>query len=79
MAMNKARRNWLTNVITALEEAKEEIESINSEEEEAYSNHPDNLNDSEMADAMYENMDSLSSAADDLQGVIDQLQEIVER
>ena len=77
--MNKARRNWLTNVINALEEAKEEIESINSEEEEAYNNLPDNLNDSEMANAMYENMDSLSSAADDLHGVIDQLQEIVER
>ena len=77
--MNKARRKWIEEVMEALEQAKEDIESINSEEEEAYNNLPDNLNDSEMANAMYENMDSLSQAADDLQGVIDQLQEIVER
>lgn len=77
--MNKNRRNWLTNVITALEQAKEEIESINSEEEEAYENLPDNLKESEMANAMYDNMDSLTSAADDLESVIDNLQEIVER
>lgn len=77
--MNKARRKWIEEVMEALEQAKEDIESINSEEEEAYNNLPDNLNDSEMANAMYDNMDSLSQAADDLQGVIDQLQEIVER
>ena len=77
--MNKARRKWIEEVMEALEQAKEDIESINSEEEEAYNNLPDNLNDSEMANAMYDNMDSLSQAADDLQGVIDQPQEIVER
>ena len=32
-----------------------------------------------MANVMYDNMDSLTSAADDLESVIDNLQEIVER
>ena len=77
--MNKARRQWLQSVINALEEQKGEIESIQYEEQEAYDNLPENLNDTERANNMYENIDDMEAAASDLEDIISNLQDIVER
>ena len=77
--MNKARRKWLEDVIAKLEEQKEELESIQCEEQESYDNMPESLQYSERGEAIEENANDLDSYAFDLQDVIDNLQEILDR
>jgi len=77
--MNKARRKWLQTVIDQLEAQKMEIDSIQEEEQEALDNLPDNLNCTDMAANMEENADGLGDAASDLEDIISNLQEILER
>lgn len=52
--MNKQRRNRLQKVIDKLEELKEEVSSICEEEQEAYDNMPESLQDGERGSQMYE-------------------------
>ena len=77
--MNKARRKWLQKVIDALEEQKSEIDSIYDEEQEAYDNMPEGLQESERGQAVGENVDGLESASSELEDIISNLQEILER
>ena len=77
--MNKARRKWLEETINKLEEQKTELESIGEEEQEAYDNMPESLQDSEKGQTMYENIDTLETAASDLDDILTNLQEILER
>ena len=78
--MNKARRKWLENIIDKLDDIKSEIESIREEEQESYDNIPENLNDSEMATTMEENIDNLDEVLSNLEDyIIDGLNEILER
>lgn len=77
--MNKARRKWLQSVIEQLEAQKTEIESIQEEEQEAYDNMPESLQDSERGQAMYECVSDLESERDSLEDVAQNLQEILER
>ena len=76
--MNKQRRKWLSDVITKLEEAKTDIESIAEEEREAYDNLPEGIQESDRGDVMYENADNLDQAASDLDDLISNLNEIIE-
>ena len=75
--MNKARRKWLEDTIGKLEEQKSELESIYMEEQEAYDNMPESLHESERGQSMYENIDTLETAASDLEDIISNLQEIL--
>lgn len=78
--MNKTRRKWLENIIDKLDDIKSEIESIREEEQDAYDNIPENLNDSEMATTMEENLDNLDEVLSNLEDyIIDGLNEILER
>lgn len=77
--MNKERRKWLQSVINELEVQKCEIESIQDEEQEAYDNLPENLNDTERANNMYENIDGFGDVSSELEDIISNLQEILER
>lgn len=77
--MNKARRKWLQSVIDALEEQKGELESIQEEEQEAFDNMPEGLQDSDRGQTIYENIDTLESAASNLEDIISELQEVLER
>lgn len=78
--MNKARRKRLEDIIDKLDDIKSEIESIREEEQEAYDNIPDNLNDSEMATTMEENIDNLDEVLLNLEDyIIVGLNEILER
>lgn len=74
--MNKERRKWLEKTIEALEEQRAELESI-CEEEQAYDNMPESLQDSERGQTLYDNIDALESAVSDLDDVISNLQEIL--
>lgn len=77
--MNKKRRKALEEIIGKLEELKEEIEAIQEEEQEAYDNIPESLNDTDRANQMYENIDALEEVASNIQDYgIDALQEILE-
>lgn len=75
--MNKERRKWLEKTIEALEEQRAELESIYEEEQEAYDNMPESLQDSERGQTLYDNIDALESATSDLDDVISNLQEIL--
>ena len=77
--MNKTRRKWLEKTIATLEDQKLELESICEEEQEAYDNMPESLQESEKGQTMYENIDTLESASSDLEDIISNLEEILER
>ena len=75
--MNKARRKWLADVYAAIENAKDELEQIRDEEQDAYDNMPESLQDTERANTLYENvdlMDSLISDLEDTLGYFDDIQ-----
>lgn len=77
--MNKERRERLQAIIGQLEDQKAAIEEVRDDEEMAYENIPENLNNSDRATQMYDNMDDLDTAANDLDDIIYNLQEILER
>lgn len=69
--MNKARRKWLQDVSAMIERAKDELEQIRDEEQEAYDNMPESLQDTDRANAMYENIDNLDTMASDLEDILE--------
>lgn len=75
--MNNARRKWLKDVISSLEYARDELDFLAEEEERAYDNLPDNIQDSEKGNIMYENVDVLQTAASDIADILDSITEIV--
>lgn len=77
--MNIKRRRKILQVICALEEQLEQIESVCEEEQEAYDNLPEGIQGSDRGDTMYEIIDGMESAYSDLKDIISNLQEIVER
>lgn len=77
--MNKQRRKSLEDIIERLESAKADIEDVRDEETEAYDNMPDSLRESERGEAISENCDELDSACEGLEGIIEILQECIER
>ena len=77
--MNKKRRKWLENIINKLEEQKDELDSLICEEQEAYDNMPESLQDSERGQTMYEAISDLESERDSLEDVMQNILEISER
>ena len=76
--MNKARRMRLIAVQSKLSDLKAEIEQIRDEEQEAYDNLPEGLQDSERGERMSEIIETLDDAASDREGVIDTLEAATE-
>ncbi len=76
--MNKARRMRLIAVQSKLSDLKAEIEQIRDEEQEAYDNLPEGLQDSERGVSMEAAIEELDDAASDLEGVIDTLESATE-
>ena len=60
--MNKARRKRIEDVQSQLEALKQEIDEILSEEQEAFDNMPESLQEGERGQAMTEVIDALESA-----------------
>lgn len=77
--MNKQRRKWLEDIIGKLEEQKDELCNLQQEEQEAYDNMPENLQESERGQAAGECASDLETEYDTLEDVITNLQEILER
>lgn len=74
--MNKARRKWLENVSEMITNAKEQLEQIRDEEQEAYDNMPENLNMTDRASAMEENIDNLDTMVSDLEDILESFYDI---
>lgn len=74
--MNKERRGQIQKAINLMTDAKDILEDVKSEEEDALSNIPENL---QTSDRYYESeaaVDALGEAVDGLDSAITQLEEI---
>lgn len=76
--MNKERRNRLQKVIDQLEELKEEVASICEEEQEAYDNMPDSLQDGDRGQQIYDNISTLEDQESNIYDLICNLQDVIE-
>ena len=61
--MNNTRRKSIQHVIDRLEELRQEIETLQEEEQSALDNLPESLQESERGQAMAEAVDNLEYAA----------------
>ena len=77
--MNKARRKWLEGIIGKLEELEDELYQLYEEEQEAYDNMPESLQNSERGQAMYDVVNDLETEHDNIEDLVNNLQEILER
>lgn len=60
--MNKARRISITKIADSLQALKSDVESIQSEEQDAYDNLPESIQDGERGDRMQEAIGNLEDA-----------------
>ena len=74
--MNKKRRAAICELRGKLSDMLEELEQIQMDEQEYYDNIPENLQESERAEASDAALGSLSEAYDSLSSAIDSLEEI---
>ncbi len=76
--MNAQRGKWINSVWDKLDELKSEIESIMEEEQEAYDNLPESIQDGERGEKMQEAIDNLSNSMDSIDEAISYLESSVE-
>ena len=74
--MNKARRRQIAEVINSIEIIKGVIEEIRDDEEDAYDNMPESLQESDRGEAMQEAVEFLENACDSLDEALDNLTNI---
>lgn len=75
--MNKDRRKNLATIIETLEAMKSSLEDVRDEEESAFDNLPESIQESERGETMQEIVDALYDACDSLEETIDSLNEII--
>lgn len=75
--MNAARRKEIGKAVQLLEDAKNILEYVCDEEEEAFDNMPESLQESERGEAMAEAIEILSYNYEELQDHIDNLMELI--
>lgn len=76
--MNKNRRKELESISAELEALKERLETTREEEQEAYDNMPEGLQESERGELMYGYIDDMDNGISDLESLVDSLNEIIE-
>lgn len=74
--MNKQRRKNIEKATALLEQAREIIDTAQEEEQEAYAALPESIQDAERGAAMYDNIDTLQAASDNIGDALDTLEEI---
>lgn len=74
--MNKARRKEIARAIELIEEAREILENVRDEEQDAFDNLPESLQSSERGEAMEEYISTLDDFIDDRLST-DELEEMV--
>ena len=75
--MNKDRRKRVQEVVDLLEQAKETLSALAEEEQEAFENLPESLQDTDNGEAMTEAAETLESAESDVDEVMTTLKELV--
>ena len=73
--MNNTRRKAIQQIIVHLTDLHADIEALRDEEQEAYDNLPESLQESERGEAMSTAVYNLDDAMDDLDLAIDALEE----
>lgn len=73
--MNTQRRKQIEGIKTKLEEAKADIETLQSEEQDYHDNMPESIQAGEKGDRASEAADQLQSAADAIEEVTGYLEE----
>ena len=76
--MNKQRRKELGKLIDQLEEVKSKIETIKDEEESAYDNMPESLQDGDSGQRMQDAIDALDYAIGGFDDIIDNIHEAID-
>lgn len=76
--MNKQRRKAIEKLISQAEELKDSILTLKAEEETAYENLPESLQESEKGEQMQEAIDALDNAETGIDEVIDALTEAMD-
>lgn len=75
--MNNIRRKQLEKLLDQLDTIYNDIENIQSEEQDAYDNMPENLQDSERCQNMEAAIESMDSALSSIDDVRDYLEEAI--
>lgn len=75
--MNKTRRKALEKVQDKLLEAQADLQWIREEEEDAFDNLPESLQDSEKGESMQEAISTMEEIDSSIQDAIDNLSELV--
>lgn len=73
--MNKQRRNRLNEIQEQMAELREKIETVLSEEQEAYDNLPERIQDSERGEAMQTAIEAMESAMESCEEAENSLEE----
>lgn len=73
--MNKSRRMRLTESQYKIDEAREMIELVKDEEENAYDNLPENLQSGEKGETMLSSIRSMDAALSSLEDAISSIEE----
>ncbi len=80
--MNAARRQTLTKIIAAIEEAKSllnsiatDIENVRDEEQDTYDNMPESFQNGDKGEKAQTAIDAMTSAYDEVTGIEDTLEE----
>ena len=76
--MNKARRKRLEEAMETLQTLIEEIDAIREEEQDAYDNMPESLQESERGERMYTIASTLEDVGYSLESAKDDLEETLE-
>lgn len=76
--MNKERRKALQEVCDLIGQAKDLLEQVQEEEQEAFDNLPEVIQMSERGEQMEDNSSEMTDAYDNLDNVMDQIIGIIE-
>lgn len=76
--MNKTRKKELDSIVCELNELQLRLETVRDDEQEAYDNLPEGLQESDRGCQMEENVDDLDLACSDLEDVINAIQAVID-
>lgn len=76
--MNQSRRNQLRDIQQQLQDIYERLDILCNEEQEAYDNMPESIQDSARGDAAQSAIDTLESVRDQVQEASDEIDGIFE-
>ena len=74
--MNNQRRKEIAKAVAMLDDVYDILDDVNCDENDAYDNMPENLQDGDRAFNMQDNIDKLDNACSSINEIMDSLNEI---